>query len=73
MSTRRACTSGGVVVVLGGGTPRTIPAGLGWVGPRLLQRGLTTIAWSERGGEYSGRISERELVRYLGGCKLQYR
>ena len=73
MSTRRACTSGGVVVVLDDGTRRTIPAGLCWVGPRLLQKGSTTIAWSERDREYSGSISERELVRYLGGCMLQYR
>lgn len=73
MSVRRACTSGGVVVVLGDGTRRVIPAGLCWIGPRLSGKHLTTIAWSERDRQYHGSISERDLASYFGGCMLQYR
>lgn len=69
---RRACTSGGVVVITEDGTSRRVPAGTCWIGRRPSLETAAVVGWTERGVEYHGDVPDDLFRSYLTGCLLQY-
>lgn len=71
MENRRACTSGGMVVVTETGARRNVPSGVCWIGPRVAGRDVR-VSWTERGTQLSAAMTDAQLRSYLNGCMLQY-
>lgn len=72
MERRRACTSGGVVVVTRDGTSRSVPAGPCWIRQRASPRDPPLVGWTEREVEYHAELTDDVFRSYLSGCMLQY-
>jgi hypothetical protein len=71
MSSRLAYTAGGMVVTLQR-SPTRIPAGACWIDRDTAAPNVCTVRWSERGIDYSARLSGEELREYVLGCIVQY-
>jgi hypothetical protein len=72
MQSRRAFTSGGMVVVTANGALSRVPAGECRIGGRSTDRRGCTVRWSEGGVERTGSVAAEDLSSYLVGAIVQY-
>ena len=69
---RLAYTAGCVVVVVGDGKQRRIPAGACWIGRAATGLAGSTVRWKELGIDWVGHMSSADLRSHLLGCIIQY-
>jgi len=72
MESRHAYTAGSMVVMVGHGTPKQVPAGACIIDRHTERTLACTIRWNESGVNCSGQVSADMLRFYLLGCVVQY-
>ena len=72
MGSRLAYTAGGMVLVIGEGTRRRVPAGTCWIDRHSAAPDVCTVRWSEQGIDYASQLYGDDLRAYVLGCIVQY-
>jgi hypothetical protein len=72
MESRHAYTAGSMVVMVGNGTHKQVPAGACIIDRHSGHALACTIRWSELGVDCSGQMSAAMLRACLLGCVIQY-
>jgi hypothetical protein len=61
-----------MVLVIGPGTSRRVPAGVCWIDRYPAASRVRSVRWNEAGIDYSAQLSDDDLRAYVMGCIIQY-